>query len=400
MDNLSPYPLKVVVVGAGICGLAAAIGLRKEGHSVLVCEKSKFNKEVGAAVALGANLNGPFEKLSVHPEDFGANEENLRILLTKDGEIYQTQDLSEAPARLIHRVDLHQALKESALNAGAEIRLECQIAKLDSEIGTITMNDGEILTADIIIAADGIYSAMRKYIVPTAPEPSPSNRSMFRMLIPCSTLATSPHTKDFLNPPGKMTMYTSDDGRRVVCYPCRSNTVMNVAALFPISLSKTYGSTQDLQAHMAEIFADFHPSARALLAAAQEPSLWPLFDLPALDTWSRGCAVLIGDAAHPTLPYAGQGAAQAIEDAVTLAVLLGKGTRADEIRDRLQLLYAIRFGRTKRVQDFSRLADQLTPKKSESPAAIAAEFFRGVFNHNACDVAEHKLKAHLERSAT
>jgi salicylate hydroxylase len=222
---------------------------------------------------------------------------------------------------------LHQALREGALIAGVEIRLECLIASLDSENGTITMGDGEILTAVIIIAAVGIHTAMRKHIVPTAPEPAPSNRSMFRMLIPCSTLAASPYTKDFLDPPGKMTMYTSDDGRRVVCYPCRSNTVMNMAALFPISLSKTYSSTQDIQAHMTEILADFHSSARALLAAADEPSPWPLNDLPALETWSRGRAVLIGDAAHPTLPYTAQGAAQAIEDAVTLAVLVGQGIR-------------------------------------------------------------------------
>jgi salicylate hydroxylase len=396
MQNETPQPLQVIVVGAGIGGLAAAIGLQNEGHSVVICEKSKFTKEIGAAVTLGSNLNGPFEKLNINPEQFGANAETVRILHTKDGVVYQTQDLSAAPARLSHRVDLHRALKEAALDAGVEIRLQCQIASLDSDDGSITMTDGGTLTADLIIAADGIHSAMRKYIVPSAPEPTQFYRYMFRMLIPCSTLAASTDTRGFLDPPGKMTIFTSDDGRRVVCYPCRANTIMNVVALFPTSLAKTYSSTQELQDHMTELFADFHSSARALLAAADEPSSWPLYDLPALDTWSCGRAVLIGDAAHPTLPYTGQGAAQAIEDAVTLAVLLGKGTRANEVQDRLQLFYATRFERTKRIQDFSCLADQLTPNKSESPAAIAAEFFRGVFNHDACAFAEQKLKEHLK----
>jgi salicylate hydroxylase len=391
-------PLNIIVVGAGIGGLAVARGLRREGHNVRMCERSKFAKEIGAALCLGSNLDGPFKKLDFHPEQFGANQENIRVLCTKDGHVYHEQDLSDSPAKLIHRVDLHQALKEAAVSIGVEIRLECQITSMDCDAGSITLDNGEVLTADVIIAADGLRSSMRKYIVPSAPEPSVFYRAMFRMLIPCSTLAASSHTKDFLDPIGKMTVFTSDDGRRIICYPCRSNTIMNTAALFPTTLSKTYTNTQELKEHMTELFADFHPSARALIAAGDEPSSWPLYDLPALDSWSRGRAVLMGDAAHPTLPYTAQGAGQAIEDAVTLTVLLGKGTKAQEVEDRLKLFYAIRYERTKRNQDFSRMADQVIPANNETPAETNERFFSMVFNHDACAFAEHKLREHLKTS--
>jgi salicylate hydroxylase len=393
-------PLDVIVVGAGIGGLAVARGLRREGHNVRMCERSRFAKETGAALCLGSNLHGPFKKLDFDPEQFGANQETMRVLCTKDGHVYHEQDLGDSPAKLIHRVDLHQALKEAALSAGVEIYLECQITAMDCDAGSVTLDTGEVLTADVIIAADGVRSSMRKYIVPSAPEPSVFYRALFRMLIPCSTLAASSHTKDFLDPHGKMTVFTSDDGRRLVSYPCRSNRIMNVAALFPTSLAKNYSNTQDVQEHMTELFADFHSSARALIAAADEPSLWTLYDLPALDTWSSGRAVLMGDAAHPTLPYTAQGAGQAIEDAVTLTVLLGKGTKAQDVHDRLKFFHTIRYERTKRIQDFSRMADQVTPAKDESPAETNERFFGMVFAHDACNFAEQRLEEYLHTCTT
>ena len=393
-------PLDVIIVGAGIGGLAAAIGLRRAGHHVRILEKSSFANEVGAALVIPSNLDGPFKRLDFDPEKHGANTEDFRTYLTKDGHRIFETDLRNAAARFIHRVDLHEALKEAAVGAGAEIRLSSQVTFVDPDSGSITLSNGEMFTADVVIGADGIHSVVRNYVVPAAPEPSAFSRSTFRMLIPCSKLATSLQTKVFIDPPGKMTVFASDDGRRTVCYPCRSNTVMNVVALFPTSLSRSYASMDELKEHMTELFADFHSSPRALIAAADEPNLWTLYDLPALDTWYRGRTAIMGDAAHPTLPYAAQGGAQALEDAVTLAVVLGKGTRAEQVHDRLKLFFDIRHERTKWIQDFARRSDQSTPDNpGGAPTVDPAEFFDQVHSHDAYVFAEQKLEEYLKTTA-
>lgn len=390
-------PLSIVIIGAGIGGLATALGLLTENHTVLILEKSKFANEVGAALALPSNLTNPLSKLSLSPENFGANREDFRTFYTKDGHLMFEQDLRSVPARLVHRVDFHEALRVATVNRGAEIRLGSQVTSVDAEAGRVTISSGEMFTADAIIGADGIHSVVRKHVVPDAPEPSPFLRSMFRMLIPCARLAAaSPQRKAFLDPPGKMSIFTSDDGRRTVCYPCRENTVMNVGALFPTAWVREYDTVEEMKEHMTQIFADFHPSPRALLAAAEDPSLWMLYDLPALETWSRGRTAIMGDAAHPTLLFAAQGGTQALEDAVTLAVVLRKGTKADQVQDILRLFFDIRRERCKWIQDFARGADQSTSENPRVPPTIdPAEFFDKVHRHDACAFAEQRLEEYL-----
>jgi 2-polyprenyl-6-methoxyphenol hydroxylase-like FAD-dependent oxidoreductase len=172
---------------------------------------------------------------------------------------------------------------------------------------------------------------------------------------------------------------------------------MNVAVVFPTSFAKAYDSVADLKKHMLEMFSDFHPSSIALLGSADEVSIWTLYDLPALSTWSHGCVTLMGDAAHPILPYAAQGAAQALEDAATLAVVLGRGTKAAQVSQRLQLYFDIRHQRANWVQDFARGADQSTPENpGVKPEIDPAEFFKVVYDHDVWQFAEDKLREHLQ----
>jgi salicylate hydroxylase len=154
---------------------------------------------------------------------------------------------------------------------------------------------------------------------------------MFRMLIPCSKLAESLDTKSFINPPGKISGYMTMEGRRVIAYPCRSNTVMNAAGLYPAHLYKVHDNPEAVKQQLLEIFSDFHVSCTSLFEAATDISQWTLYDLPPLETWVSGRAALMGDAAHPLSPYAAQGGAQALEDAAALTVFLGRGTTAEQV---------------------------------------------------------------------
>jgi 2-polyprenyl-6-methoxyphenol hydroxylase-like FAD-dependent oxidoreductase len=109
--------------------------------------------------------------------------------------------------RLIHRVDLHEALKGAAIAQGIQINLSSPAESVDPEKGTVTLSSGQKLTGDVILGADGIHSAVRKYIVPGTPQPFRFRISMFRMLIPRSKLESSPETAIFIDTPGKMTVF-------------------------------------------------------------------------------------------------------------------------------------------------------------------------------------------------
>ncbi|KAH7386836.1 hypothetical protein DE146DRAFT_791928 [Phaeosphaeria sp. MPI-PUGE-AT-0046c] len=399
MLGCGTQPLDIIIVGAGIAGLTTALGLAKEGHRVRIFEKSRFANEVGAALSLPSNLKGPLRRLGIEPLDFGANRQSHVVQYTKEGNQIFEQDLSHTTASLIHRVDLHEALKQVVIDQGVEIHLSSHITSVDTEKASISLSTGEVATAHAIIGADGIRSAVREHILPSAPKPTLFQRSMFRALIPSDKLSESPDTRDFLSPPRRLTVYESDDGRRIVVYPCRSNTIMNVSALFPTSQARTYTSTVEVKDHMLETYADFALPLRLLLATAEEPSPWTLYDLPALSTWSRGRAALIGDAAHYQTPYSGQGAAQAIEDAVTLTVLLKRGTRAEEVQDRLALFFAIRHERTEYIQNFARISDGWTPGVDKPGAAeipSLREALEVMYNHDACAYAEQRLCEHLD----
>jgi len=391
---MSKVPLEIAVVGAGIGGLAAALALRKQDHRVCVYEKSTFNNEMGAAIVLGPNTNSVFERLGVNVDDHGANTEDFRSFYTKDGHAIFEADLRlyGGLAKLIHRVDLHDALKAGVLKEGVEIKLGNPVESVDPESGILTLRNGETVEADAIIGADGIHSIVRKAVIPDGPDIEPFKVSMFRMLIPIEKLNTA-EVRRFIDPPGKMTVVTHDDGRRVVNYPCRNNTVMNVAGVYPTSLAKDCKTKAELQSHILDMYADFHPSTIALLSSAEDPSKWTLYDMAALPGWTRGRACIMGDAAHPILPYAAQGGAQALEDAAVLSVVLGSGTTAEQVPRKLEQYFKMRSGRVNWVQEFARSADQSTPdNRGAKPTVEPAQFFGEVGMYDAFSAAEKWLE--------
>jgi salicylate hydroxylase len=396
MSSPNKSILEIAIVGAGIGGLATGIGLRRAGHNVRVFEKSKFANEVGAAIVIPANVDGIMKKLGIDSEKHGANLENVRSFRSMNGDLMFEQDYTgqEAAGRLIHRVDLHEALKTSALSEGVEIILGSTVVAIDPTAATVALKTGALIKADAVIIADGVHSNNREFVDPKAPSPSVFHISMFRMLIPCSKLAECPDTTIFLNPPGKLSIYMVEGGRRVVAYPCRSNTVMNAAGLYPSSLFKEHDSPEAVQNQLNEIFSDFHVSCTSLFKAATDVSQWRLYDLQPLNTWVSGRAALMGDAAHPVLPYAAQGGAQALEDAAALSVFLGRGTTAEQVPERLRLFYENRHERAEWVQEFARSADHADP--DSKPSVDPAKFFELVHNHDAWEHAEAGLEKFLK----
>lgn len=163
-----PTPLKVVIIGAGIGGLSAALSLRRNGHQVEVYEQSRFTNETGAAVHLAPNSNGVLRRWGIFAEKFGAvNAEHIQERrhtgeLVMDVDVSDSDKMWQHPWQFSHRVKLHEKLKSLAIEedgVGTPVKLHnsSKIVNLDPAKGEVQLADGTTVTGDVVLGADGIY---------------------------------------------------------------------------------------------------------------------------------------------------------------------------------------------------------------------------------------------------
>ncbi|KAG0129564.1 hypothetical protein HOY82DRAFT_487982 [Tuber indicum] len=370
MSNSEIRPLRILISGAGIGGLTAAIALRQAGHSVTIFEQSRFANELGAAIHLAPNANCLVRRLGLVPEMKGGVETEWISEYRPDGSLVFERDASgiadryRHPSHSMHRADLHSALKEIAIaNEGrgvpATIATSSRVVGVDFEENTLILESGERHSGDVIIGADGVHSTLRSAVVGEDSPALPSGHSAFRFLLPVSEILADPTTAQFAAKTGKLQVWMADD-KRVVIYPCRYNLLLNIVCCYTDTRNGSHKEdwSQDAnKAEMLDVFKDFCPPIIALLSKVpvNEIKRWQLLDLPALPTWVKGNVALMGDAAHPSLPYQGQGGAQAIEDGVALAAVLPLGTKKEDVVDRLKLYQECRYERATRVQDVTRM---------------------------------------------
>ncbi|KAK3324880.1 hypothetical protein B0H66DRAFT_615055 [Apodospora peruviana] len=367
--------LEIIIVGAGIAGLSAAISLRRAGHSVRIYERSALNNEVGAAINVPPNAS---RVLAAWGLDFVASRfVRVEGILNGVGATLEpivkvplgswVAGVYGAPFYFAHRVDLHEALK--VLAAGPEgpgtpasVHLKTAVVAYDPETPSVTLATGEVVTADLVIAADGIHSAGVEVVLgqPNPPQPQELYNGCFRFLVPAADLDADPETSSWNKDGernGKMNIYMNGKaGNRFVGYPCRNNEVWNFVGMFHddelTSAGKEDWHAPVDKAHLLDAFPDFHPSLRAVMNKATEVKRWPLLYRAPVSTWAKGKMVIIGDAAHPMLPHQGQGGAQSIEDGIAMGIALC-GATPDQVTERLAVFEKARRHRASAVQVLS-----------------------------------------------
>jgi salicylate hydroxylase len=352
----------IVVAGAGIGGLTAALALAKAGFRVTVLERAGAIEEVGAGVQLAANATrclkalGVYERVradAVIPTGFAVMDGRRGSVLTSAPMGAAAETRFGGPFLVIHRADLQSALAAAAREVPAiDIRLGRTVDGFSALASGIAVQaewgeESESIHARALIGADGLRSAVRGVLHPTV-RPSFRHRAAWRATLPAAALPArlaDPVTRLWLGP-----------GAHLVSYPVKAGTAINLVAVTPDE-RQVHGwglaaAPSELLAHYAGWSAD----ALTLLRAPESWLRWALFDLDPLPAWGAGPVTLLGDAAHAMPPFLAQGAAQAIEDAVVLANCL-KG--AGDIPAALRRYEALRRPRTARVQTAARGMDRI-----------------------------------------
>ncbi|MET8947831.1 FAD-dependent monooxygenase [Streptomyces sp. NPDC004542] len=346
----------VAVVGGGIGGLATAIGLRRRGVDAVVYEQSRAVAPQGAGIAVGANGHRMLRELGVARRlqdsavaplraDFRHWSTGRRMVVHALSGAYEER--FKAPFWTVERSAVQQALLAELGPEHVRLGARCAAVEDTGHGAVIRFADGTEAEADAVVGADGIHSAVRDSVF--GPEAAVfSGTSGYRALIPMERLA---HLPELAEP---VLWLWLGPGRHFIAYPVAGGRALNFLAVVPdrdwlIESWSTQGETSELLA----AFDGWHPFVTAVLAACERPSRWALYDREPQRTWSRGRVTLLGDAAHAMLPHHGQGANQALEDAVVLAHVLG-GATPRTVTEALRAYEQIRRPRTRLLQAGSR----------------------------------------------
>jgi salicylate hydroxylase len=320
-----PADRRALILGAGVAGLATAIALRRRGWAVEVVEQAEALREVGAGLQIAPNGARVLAALGVAVP--GTASQAIHLIDGRTGRSVIRMPLGPGFA-LTHRADLLAALARAAERAGAVLRLGAQVGEVVA--GGAVLAGGTRLSAPLVVGADGWNGPSRGFVAPGA-EGRFTGQVAWRALVPL-----------WREWPGEAQIWAGP-GRHLVLYPLRGGTRLNIVAVEERAEWTAAGwSGRDDPDRLRAAFADFGDPVGEVLARVREVSLWGLHRHGMAPALAREGVVLVGDAAHPTLPFLAQGANLALEDAWVLAQALEDGgVAAYEARRRRRVTRAL-----------------------------------------------------------
>ncbi|KAK5114754.1 hypothetical protein LTR85_010067 [Meristemomyces frigidus] len=368
---MSARRLSVTVMGAGIGGLTAAIALRRAGHNVTVYEKSSLSHEIGQGITISPHGGRILQRLGMdfqkaRTTDYvGTNIVDASTLQTKAPSLDQSRwgEQYGIGMQTAYRIDLHATLLELARSPdgqGPQVKVLAQagVLEFDADDAAITLENGEIIKADLLIAADGVRSKAARHVVgDDCPEVESSGTIVYRFTLPTERILKDPDTAHLLAAgDGIATFNVSPKGDRwLVRYYCRGSELQNFAMYTLHTHEDADRQEHDLRfktdkGSLLKEMEGFHPSLLKVASMASDVlPLWRCTTREPLPRMSRGRMAVIGDAAHPVMPHIGLGAVSAIEDAGALGALFANlpstGDTATLVQHRLALFSSLRTPR-------------------------------------------------------
>ncbi|MFN2496473.1 MAG: FAD-dependent monooxygenase [Pseudonocardiaceae bacterium] len=312
----------IAVVGAGIAGLTVAVALARDGLRCHLLEQARLLSDVGAGIQLTPNatrllhrfgIADRLREVAVAPRAIEMRRWNDNSVLCRIPLGEECEQRFGAPYYTVHRADLHRCLLERLPEGTVHLGLNCTSVAQHPDGVQLQFADGRRITPDLVVGADGIHSRVRGLLI--RDEPRYSGQSIYRALVPAERVP-------FLLDEPKVVLWLGP-GKHCVSYPVSGGRQISLAATVPHPhwIAESWsapGRVQDL----ARAYAGWNREVQALTSAPSTVSRWALHDRESLSRWSTDRVTLIGDAAHPMLPFHAQGANQAIEDAVALATCL------------------------------------------------------------------------------
>lgn len=371
----------ILIAGAGLGGLTAAIALVQRGFAVDLFEQAPVLGEVGAGLTVSRSAQSVFAEIGIldRVRAIASLTSRIAFLHYRTGRML-TGAVDDSDGRWhadkpeggihIHRADMHALLAARfAELAPGRLHLGRRITGLTDASGPvrIAFADGGEMRGDLLIGADGVRSVVREHLWGEG-APRFTGQLAYRFMVPGDIAAP------FLSEAGRAAVFLGP-GRVFNRYTLRGGAIVNCVGITRSDAWTGEGwSTPADRGEMLALYEGWHPDVVGLMAAAPPDHLikWALFDRPPLPGWRRGRTTLLGDAAHPMLPFLGLGAAMAIEDGMVLARALSLSPDGDG----LSLYEDLRRPRVDRIADLSRIQGELSQARDPDdydPAAAPAQ---------------------------
>jgi salicylate hydroxylase len=338
---------KVAIIGGGLGGLAACLAFHRRGIEAVVHEQTPELGEIGAGLNLSPNALKALRALGVEDEAIaiGCQPPDQVVRSWRSGRVIARQqrggDVADRFGAIfisIHRADLLDVLGHAVPESRIRLDAQCTGVETRGDVAVARFADGTEIEADIVIGADGIHSAVRDSLFGEV-APTFTGCICWRGLVPAEAVSHTDCGRD-------MTAWWGPHGH-VVHYPVRRGELINFVAHLDSDRWTGESWTHECdRAELMEAYARWNGSLLRLIESSDRYYKWALYDRDPLARWSDGRITLLGDSAHPMLPYLGQGACMAIEDACILAEAVARAPDAPEqaLRDyeRLRLPRATR----------------------------------------------------------
>jgi salicylate hydroxylase len=339
---------RVAIIGGGLGGLCAATALRRRGHEVHVYEAAPRLMEVGGGLTLGPNAMNALRSIGLEDavRRIGWSGEYQLTHNWKSARVMARRSSRDTAARYgasnctVHRGELLTTFADALDSELVTVGTECQAVGTEGDIAVSRFADGREVEADVVVGADGIRSAVRTSLFgPDAPRFT--GKIVYRTdPIPVDSVPGGPPSPDshlWLGPHGAVVVFRVSGGRKINMHAHHDDETYT---------NESWVTQCDRQEVLA-VHKRWHESLHRLFSVSEVWYKWALYDRDPIPQWSKGRATLLGDAAHPMLPYLGQGVCQAIEDGCVLSGALS--AMPDDVPGALELYERARRPRTSRI---------------------------------------------------